>query len=129
MKDNNFIKFVIACSIAATVNFCSRIFLGEYVSYITSIVVAYLFGMITAYTLCRLFVFTPVYNSTAKQMLYFTLVNGVAVIQTIIISLVLTNYFLLGVHNLHERETIAHFFGVCAPILTSYFGHKLFSFK
>ena len=68
--DTKFIKFVSAGSLAALINFVSRIILSLIFNYITSIVIAYLLGMISAYFLCRLFVFNQKKNNDLQQIIY-----------------------------------------------------------
>jgi putative flippase GtrA len=123
-----FLLFLLAGGVAATVNFLSRIGLGYWMSYVASIVLAYCLGMATAFVLNRCFVFS---NSTVQlrhQMVWFVLVNIAAVAQTILISLGLAEWLLplLGVD--YHNSTIAHAVGVAVPVLTSYFGHKYLSF-
>jgi putative flippase GtrA len=129
LSENLFLKFLLASGIAAAVNFFSRMGLGLWMSYSYSIVVAYLFGIITAFILCRCFIFTPKENSSLQQILYFCLVNVVAIAITLVVSLVLYRYVLTFVADQFLREEIAHFIGVCAPAVSSYFGHKHFSFR
>lgn len=126
---HQFSKFLVAGGIAAAANFCSRYFLGFYMEYVPSIILAYLVGMMTAYIFCRLFVFEPQKNSMFQQISYFTAINIFSVAQTIIVSLFFSDYFLIGIDNLSLRESIAHFIGICVPVSTSYFGHKYVTFK
>jgi putative flippase GtrA len=62
-------------------------------------------------------------------MSYFIFINIIALLQTIVVSLVLVKYILLGITDLSLREAIAHFVGVCLPVFTSYLGHKYITFK
>ncbi|ANH34663.1 membrane protein [Ralstonia solanacearum] len=97
--------------------------------YSAAIVVAYVTGMITAFVLAKLFVFTESTQSTARSIVFFTLVNLVAVLQTWGVSVGLAYYVFprLGL-DWHARE-IAHLVGVAVPVFTSYIGHKRWSFK
>ncbi|MDC8745791.1 GtrA family protein [Xanthomonas campestris] len=121
--------FLAAGGVAAGVNFGSRIALGHWMSYVPSIVIAYLLGMLTAFTLNKLFVFSAAGNRIHHQVMWFIAINLAAVAQTILISLLFARWLLpiLGIdfHN----ETIAHGIGVAVPVVTSYFGHKHFSFR
>ena len=123
------IKFISANGFAAFLNFTTRIFFSSIFNYATAIVLAYFIGMTTAYILCRLLVFKPKKNNPLQQMAYFILVNIFALIQTLIISLILTNYVFLWINELSLRETSAHFIGICIPVFTSYIGHKYITFK
>ena len=128
-SSRQFFLFLAAGGLAAGVNFGSRIVLGHWMSYVPSIVIAYLLGMITAFTLNKLFVFNQASNQLHHQVMWFVAINLAAVLQTVVISLLLARWLLplLGIdfHN----ETIAHGIGVAVPVLTSYIGHKHFSFR
>lgn len=128
--NKNFLGFVLASGFAALVNFESRIWIGHYTSYATSIVLAYILGIITAFLLCRRFVFTAEKNSTSKQIVIFILVNILAIVQTLVVSLVLYHYVLgFWFTDQFVREEVAHFIGICVPAFTSYLGHKFWTFR
>jgi putative flippase GtrA len=121
--------FLITGGTAAAVNFCSRIIYNLWLSFSLSVIIAYLTGMITAFVLAKLFVFKESQQSVHRSILFFTLVNLVAVLQTWLISMGLAYYLLpsLGV-TLFAKE-ISHATGVVIPVFTSYLGHKRWSFK
>ncbi|MDR6095859.1 GtrA family protein [Stenotrophomonas sp. SORGH_AS_0321] len=129
MKHMQIIRFLVAGGIAACANFGSRILLGLFAPYVTSIVIAYIIGMATAFTLNRLFVFTSAENSLGSQAGWFVLINVAAILQTVAISLLLARWVfpLTGFH--YHPETAAHAVGVIVPVLTSYIGHKHLSFR
>ncbi len=124
-----FVLFLLTGGLAALVNFTSRIWLNRFFDYPVAIILAYIIGMITAFILARLFVFKASEQALRHSILYFILVNLVAVLQTWIISVGLAYYVLpyLGV-KLFVPE-IAHAIGIGVPVFTSYFGHKRWSFK
>jgi putative flippase GtrA len=124
-----FLKFLLAGGVAAVVNFGSRIVFNHWMPFSTAIVVAYIAGMITAFVLTKLFVFTESERPTWQSAVFFTLVNVVAVLQTWAVSVALAYYVLpwLGI-TWHPKE-IAHFVGVVVPVFTSYIGHKKLTFK
>ena len=125
---NQFAGFVVAGGIAAIVNFLSRILLNLVFGYATSIVLAYIAGMVTAFLLNRHAVFSPSGKSMSVEAAWFTLVNVLAVTQTLIISLLLANIVFpdLGIEA-YSRE-IAHAIGIAVPVITSYFGHRYWTF-
>jgi len=120
---------MIAGGIAAAVNFLSRIVINAWVPYGTAIVFAYLLGMLTAFVLNRAFVFRGATNPIHHQAIWFTIINLLAVLQTLAVSLLLAReiFPLLGFD--WHRELVAHAIGVVTPIVTSYIGHKHLSFK
>lgn len=122
-------KFLMAGGIAAGVNFLSRILLGKWMTYVPSIVLAYLLGMATAFAINRLFVFSNAKNALHHQIFWFTAVNLAAVVQTIAVSLLLANVVFPRIGFVWHHETVAHGFGVLIPVVTSYIGHKHLSFK
>ena len=128
-RSRQFLVFLLTGGIAAAVNFGSRILYNQWMSFSAAIVLAYVTGMVTAFVLARLFVFRNSQRALHQSALYFVLVNGVAVLQTWAISLLLADWLLpaLGVHQyVHE---LAHAAGVVVPMFTSYLGHKHLSFK
>lgn len=128
-RSRQFLVFLLTGGIAAAVNFGSRILYNQWMGFSAAIVLAYITGMVTAFVQARLFVFRNSQRALHQSALYFVLVNGVAVLQTWAISLLLADWLLpaLGVHQyVHE---LAHAAGVVVPVFTSYLGHKHLSFK
>jgi putative flippase GtrA len=121
--------FLLTGGFAAAVNWGSRIVYNIWIPYSVAIVVAYITGMITAFILAKLFVFTKSTQSTARSVFFFTLVNLVAVLQTWVVSVGLAYYVFPRVGLSWHVTDIAHLFGVAIPVFTSYIGHKKFSFK
>jgi len=126
---SQFARFLVAGGIAAIVNLVSRKLLASWLSYSAAIVVAYLFGMLTAYVLTRRYVFGPGTGSTIRSAIRFAAVNAVAVAQTWGVSLLLARHVLpaLGIHR--HTEDLAHLVGVAVPIATSYIGHRVWTFR
>ncbi len=127
-KDRQFWAFLLTGGIAAGVNILSRYLLSRAMPYEAAIVVAYLIGMTTAWTLARLFVFQKSGRSRAEEYGRFALVNVAGVIQVFVISVGLADYLFPAVGFAWHPEDVAHVIGVAAPIFTSYLGHKHFSF-
>lgn len=123
-----FLVFLVTGGLAACVNFGSRIVYNRWFDFSTSVVIAYLTGMITAFLLARAFVFTSGSQPVHRSAFFFVLVNGVAVIQTWALSMAL--YYLLPLAGVTRFvPEIAHAAGVAMPVFTSYLGHKKFSFR
>lgn len=59
----------------------------------------------------------------------FTVVNGIAIVQTIAISTGLYYYILPSLGLTTFSAEISHGIGVAIPVFTSYLGHKYWSFK
>lgn len=124
-----FLKFLAVGGFAAAVNFFSRIALSRCMRYSVAIVLAYLLGMFTAFVLNRLLVFRHTSNPLLVQASWFVVVNALALLQTLAISLSLVKWGLPWMGWNWHPELVAHAFGVAAPVITSYFGHKRFSFR
>ena len=124
-----FVGFLLTGGFAAVLNFASRIYFNQWLDYPTSIVLAYLVGMVTAFILARLLVFKRTRRSVKKSAFFFVLVNGVAIVQTLIISLALDRYALPYLGFQEHAPEIAHAVGVVFPVFTSYLGHKSLSFN
>ena len=124
-----FVKFLIVGGFAAAVNFVSRILLSDMMSYRWSIIVAYLIGMLTAYTLSKFFVFEKSGRKPIHELYYFSVVNLLAVCQVWGISVILAEYIFPKSGFGFYPEEIAHIIGLSVPIFTSFLGHKYWSFK
>lgn len=115
--------------LAALANFFSRILYNQWVSFPAAITLAFITGLITAFTLTKLFVFTKSTQSIHKSFFFFCLVNGVAFIQTWLITMTLSYYVLPLLKINFFNHEISHAIGIAAPVFTSYIGHKRWSFK
>ncbi|MFG3448720.1 GtrA family protein [Stenotrophomonas sp. NPDC047960] len=129
MLTRQFTMFLLVGGFAAAVNFGSRIALGTVLNYVPSIVVAFCLGMVTAFVLNRALVFKSASNAIHHQAAWFVAINGLAMIQTVLVSLALARWVLPGLGVQQYAETIAHAVGVAVPVVTSYFGHKYLSFS
>ena len=125
----NFLLFLLTGGFAAAVNWGSRIVYNIWMPYSAAIVVAYITGMITAFILAKLFVFTESTRSTKHSAVIFTLVNLVAVVQTWAVSVGLAYYVFPHFSMTWHPAELAHLVGVVVPVFTSYIGHKKWSFK
>lgn len=124
-----FLRFLIAGGVAAIVNYATRFVLNEYYDYTISIVIAYLLGMITAFLIMRRNVFPQSESSLGKQAGKFILVNAFALLQTLSVSLVMTYWMLPFLGITTNVKAIGHLFGIIVPVITSYYGHKHFTYR
>lgn len=129
MPSRTFMLFLLTGGFAAAVNWTSRIMYNLWMPYSYAIVIAYLTGMLTAFVLAKMFVFTASTQSTGRSAVIFTLVNVAAVAQTWAVSMVLAYYVLPALSVTWHAMEIAHFVGVAVPVFTSYVGHKRFTFR
>jgi len=124
-----FFGFLITGGIAAIVNFLSRILYNQYVSFSSSVIFAYLTGMVTAFILAKIFVFKTSTQSIKRSAILFSLVNILAITQTWLISMSLNFYILPALGFEKYVAEIASAVGIVFPVFTSYLGHKRWSFK
>ena len=126
--NNEFNRFIVVGALAAVANIAARICLSSWISYLPSIVLAYLIGMISAFLLNRAWVFARSGKPWTHEASWFVVVNLFGLFQTVCVSLILARYVLPALGQVLWIDTTAHVFGVAAPIVTSYFGHKHLSF-
>lgn len=123
-----FLHFLLAGSLAALGNFLSRPIYqhGFNLSYEAAIVLAYLTGMLIAFLLYRQRVFARSRQSLLHEILLFSAVNLLAILQTLLVSLGTRDYLLplLG----WQSDTLAHAVGIIVPVFTSFLGHKYLTF-
>ncbi|WP_291843467.1 GtrA family protein [Maricaulis sp.] len=124
-----FVSFIVAGGIAAGVNWGSNILLRLVMPLEASVLVAYLIGMTTAYTLSRLFVFAESGRQLHDEYIRFAIVNVIAAAQVWLVTIALAKWFLPLIGWIWYPELVAHAAGVASPILTSYLGHKYFTFS
>ena len=124
-----FMRFAGAGAVAAIANVLSRMGLSHIMGYSASVTLAYLVGMVVAFTLTRMFVFDDTENPWQKELIRFALVNAVAFVQVWVVSILLAHWLFPKMHFTWHAESVAHIVGVGSPIILSYFGHKHFSFR
>lgn len=129
LNTRQFLIFLITGGVAAAINFASRILYNQWFSFSISVVLAFITGLVTGFTLIKFFVFKESEQSAYKSAFFYILVNLFALLQTWFISLGLAYYLLpfLGItYFIHE---FSHAMGVVIPVITSYIGHKRWSFR
>ena len=124
-----FARFVLVSTLAAAMNFGSRIVFSQFVPYAVAIVLAFVVGLSTAFLLARAFVFSDSTNSLKRQGFFFVAVNFFALAQTLAFSLVFARSVLPALGVTAHAEAIAHAIGIGIPVISSYFGHKYLSFR
>jgi putative flippase GtrA len=124
-----FLRFTLAGGVAAAANYGSRFVFSALVSFPVAIVLAYLVGMAIAFVLMRQHVFEGRGKPLGRQILWFTTFNVLALLQTLVVSLLLARWLLPAVGIEQHVEAIAHFFGVIFPVVTSYLGHRYATFR
>ena len=123
-----FLIFLITGGVAAAVNFLSRIILSYLgMEFYQAVVIAYILGMVVAYILFRVVVFKKSDISLKKSVFMFCIVNLIGIVLTFLLSNFLY-YILLKDLSLFRGE-ISHGIGIMLPAISSFIGHKYFTFK
>lgn len=128
LASSPFLRFLASGGIAAGINILARILFSQVMAYEIAVVLAYLAGMFTAYVLMRLFVFEASGRGTGSELWRFAIVNAVALVQVWLVSVGLARWLFPAVGYTFHADTVAHVIGVLSPVLTSYLGHKRYSF-
>lgn len=129
MLSAQFIRFVLAGGIAAAANYGSRFLFSTWMPYPAAITCAYLVGMTVAFLLMRQYVFSAAGQSMLPQVIKFAIVNMLALLQTLVASLVLARWALPALGMQQHVEAIAHLVGVVVPVFTSFVGHRQATFR
>ncbi|MGD9668425.1 MAG: GtrA family protein [Hyphomicrobiaceae bacterium] len=126
--NSRFVRFLITGGIAALVNLTSRYVLNWAMPFEAAVALAYLFGMTAAYVLSRAFVFDASGRSVQAEFSRFAIVNIFALVMVWGISVGLARVAFPAIGFTWHANDIAHLIGVLAPAVTSYLGHKHFTF-
>lgn len=121
--------FVVAGAIAAAANYGSRFVLSSWVSFPVAVALAYVVGMAVAFVLMRTYVFTSRTGSLRPQVIWFAIVNVLALAQTLVVSVALAKWLLPALGIVDRAEAIGHAIGVVVPVVSSYFGHRWRTFR
>jgi putative flippase GtrA len=124
-----FMQFLLVGGVAALVNFLSRIAFNYFVSFAVAVVLAYLVGMTTAFILSKFYVFEKSGRHHLHELRDFTIVNLIAAVQVWLISVGLAEYAFPAIGFHFYAPEVAHLIGLGVPAITSYYGHKHFSFR
>jgi putative flippase GtrA len=123
-----FLSFVAIGGFAAGVNFVSRFPIDYFTSFEVAVVLAYGIAMTTAFLLNRAFVFKAADGPWLRQYWRFFLVNLLALAQVFVVSVGLARFLFPAIGFDWHTEAVAHAIGLASPIVTSYWGHKRYSF-
>ena len=123
-----FVRFLVAAGLSVPVNLGSRVLLSQVMPYEAAIIVSHLFGMATAWGLSRLFVFDPSGRRLSGELGRFAMVNLFSVTQTWVVSVALVRLVFPRLDFHAQPELVAHAIGLATSALTSFWGHRHFSF-
>lgn len=126
---SQFLRFLAAGGLAAAANYLSRFVFSLWFPFEAAVVMAFFVGLTAGFVLMRQFVFDGAGKPVAPQAAKYVLVNLVALVLTVAVSSLMARWVLPAMGIERQVEAIAHAFGVAVPVLTSYAGHRLATFR
>lgn len=124
-----FLRYLIAGGIAALANIGARWLFSRWLAFEVAVVAAFIVGLLAGFLLMRQFAFGAGSRSAPSQFVAYVGVNLLGLVQTLAISSALLRLVLPALQVPGHHEAIAHIVGVAVPVLTSYLGHKRFTFR
>ena len=124
-----FARFLLCGGIAAAGNWSSRFAWSLFLPFGAAVIAAYATGMVIAFLLFRALVFDPGENPLAVQARNFVLVNLVGMAATWALAQLLVFQLFPAIGMTFHAEAIGHGIAILAPALTSWFGHRLLTFR
>jgi putative flippase GtrA len=126
---NRFARFLVVGVVAAAINIASRILISHFTSFEVAVALAFPIALTFAFSMSRLFVFGASQRAVWDEYLRFFLVNLAALAQVWLLSIGLARWMFPAIGWTFHAELLAHTIGVCSPVLTSYYAHRLFTFR
>jgi len=124
-----FLRFLGVGAVAAIVNIAARMIFSTFMPFELAVAAAFPFGVLVAFTLSRKYVFAAGDGAMGPQLLRFVAVNLVALVLVWAVSVGLADFAFPAISFTWHAEDIAHIIGVFAPAVTSYLGHRYYSFR
>ena len=123
-----FLRFLVTGGIAAVCNVASRALLSRILGYGAAVAIAYAIGVLVAFILAKLFVFSSNTRRWHAELSRFAVVNCISFAQVWLVSVGLERSVLPRIGWTWYPKLCAHLAGVASPVITSYFLHKHFTF-
>jgi len=123
-----FARFIAIGGLAALVNLVSRYLLDFIMPFEAAVVLAYMIGMVFAFFLFQKLIFGGSSAHRSRRVVRFVQVNLVGAGLAWAVSSLMARLLLPAIGwDFHPFE-VAHFVGVAAPAISSYFLHKHYTF-
>ncbi len=123
-----FSRFLLVGAFSAAVNVASRFLYNYYVSFESAVALGYFTGMVTAFILFRAFVFYPTSRSIESEFFRFAVVNAIAFTLVWTLSVGLARILFPAIGFDWYANDVAHLIGVAAPAISSFVGHRYYTF-
>ncbi len=124
-----FVRFLACGGVAAAANWASRFGWSLLLPFGTAVLAAYATGMLVAFLLFRGLVFDAREGPLGQQVRGFVLVNLLGMAATWALAQLLVCRLLPAAGIVWHVEAIGHGIAIAAPVVTSWFGHRLLTFR
>ena len=122
-----FLKFIFCGLAAAICNILTKIIVEEKTNYVVAILFSYLIGMICAYILNSMYVFSSNKEKRLREVILFTSYN-LFMVPVVLFNTFLVDSIISSITRTNGSYTISHIIGVASPIVLSFFYHKYITF-
>jgi putative flippase GtrA len=124
-----FVLFLLSGGIAAALNWGSRFLFSLWMPFEWAVVCAFGVGLVTGFVLMRTLAFDGQGKPALPQARRYAVVNAASLAQTWIVSMLMARWALPAVGVTTQAEALGHLVGVLFPVFTSYFAHRLYTFR
>jgi len=130
LMNREVLRFLVAGTAAAGVNWAAGMALARAMPFEAAIVLAYLIGMASGFTLYKLFVFPPTSRPLAAQVQDFVAVNLGGIVLVWVVAVALRRWIMPDMlFGLVPGGPIAHGLAIGVSCVTSYIGHRRVTFR
>jgi len=123
-----FVAFILVGTMAAVFTIFVRAGLNVILPFELSVALSHVFGLSLAFVLNRFLVFRSYAGPLLGAYIRFFLVNIASLVIATTFSSLFYRFFFPAIHVYHYADYLAHFMGLGASAVPSYFGHRYFSF-
>jgi len=124
-----FVLFLVSGGVAAALNWGSRFLFSLWMPFEWAVVCAFGVGLATGFVLMRTLAFEGRGKPALPQAGRYAIVNAAALAQTWIVSMLMARWVLPAMGITEQAEPLGHLVGVLFPVLTSFFAHRLYTFR
>ena len=123
-----FLGFVAVGSIAALINWSSRILFSIWVSYPVAVFIAYMVALSCAFILNKYYVFPKSDRPLSKQMRDFVITN-IAFLPVVWSAAIILAGLIPQIYATDYNEEIAHAIAIAIPMFATFLIYKFIAFK
>ena len=124
-----FAAFVATGSLAAATNLIARYLLDFAMPFELAVVAAYMAGMLVAFVLFQRMIFGNPGTPLRRRIIRFCQVNALGLALAWTVSTLMARTVLPAMNWSFHPFEVAHLIGVAAPTFSSYFLHKLYTYR